>query len=68
MFRNPQRIATLAALVLAAGAVLAAPEPPAPAAATGKPVSPAFERFKALAGDWVAAEDGEIMPTVPTCC
>src|SRR5262245_3691705 len=49
-------IATLAALALTAGAVLASP----PATAASKPASPALERFKALAGEWVAAEDGEM--------
>jgi hypothetical protein len=45
----------VAALVLAGGVSLAARKP---AAAAEKPGSPAFERFKALAGEWVAAEDG----------
>ena len=49
-------IATLAALALSAGATLASP----PATAAGKPASAALERFKALAGEWVAAEDGEM--------
>ncbi|HSB61114.1 MAG TPA: hypothetical protein VLI67_05305, partial [Vicinamibacteria bacterium] len=48
--------ATLAVLVLAAGPALGAPEAPA---AGAKP-SAGFERFKALAGEWVAAEDGEM--------
>jgi len=51
-----QRIAILAAVALSAAAVRAA-EPPTAAA---KPSSAALERFKALAGDWVAAEDGEM--------
>jgi hypothetical protein len=59
MFRNAKGIATLAALALTAGAVLAAWGATAPAAA-GQPASASFERFKALAGDWVAAEDGEM--------
>jgi hypothetical protein len=55
MSRNPRRFVPLAALVLASGALLA--RKPA-AAAAGKPATPAFDRIKALAGDWVAAEDG----------
>lgn len=58
MFRNPLRVATLAAVVLSGGAALAAP--PAPATTT-TPASAALERFKALAGDWVSAEDGEML-------
>jgi hypothetical protein len=48
----------LAAAALLAGAALAAeaPHPPAPA----KAGSPSFERLKALAGEWVSAEDGEM--------
>ena len=50
---------TLVLAVLSAftGAALAGPATPAAAA---KSSSPAFERFKALAGEWVAAEDGEM--------
>jgi hypothetical protein len=44
---------------LAASATAAALAAPVPAAAA-KAASPAFERFKALAGEWVAAEDGEM--------
>jgi hypothetical protein len=55
MSRNPRRFVALAALVLAGGAALAGRKP---AAAAGKPATPALDRFKALAGDWVAAEDG----------
>ncbi len=51
-----RRIAGPAALVLFAAA-LALSAPPEPVA---KPAPAAFERFKALAGDWVAAEDGEM--------
>jgi len=57
MIGNAQRMAPLAAMVLSASAALAAPVPPAEG---GKPTSVAFERFKALAGEWVAAEDGEM--------
>jgi len=49
-----QRRTTLAALVLLTGAAQAAPAP------AGGPGPPALERFKALAGEWVAAEDGEM--------
>jgi hypothetical protein len=58
MFRNAKRFATLAALALSAGAALAAWGATGPAA--GNPPSASFERFKALAGDWIAAEDGEM--------
>jgi len=53
---NASRIATLAALVLF-GAGLAAR---ALTDSGAKPAPAAFERFKALAGEWVAAEDGEM--------
>jgi hypothetical protein len=56
MSRNPRRLVPLAALVLVAGVGLAARKPAA--AAAGKTATPAFDRFKALAGEWVAAEDG----------
>jgi len=54
---NAPRFAILGALVLSAGATLAATTPTAP----GKSTSAALERFKALAGDWVAAEDGDMV-------
>jgi hypothetical protein len=57
---NAFRMAGLAVLVLARGA-LAAPAPPAAATTGTRTASPALDRFKALAGDWVAAEDGEMM-------
>jgi hypothetical protein len=47
----------LAALAALAGSAMAAPATPAAAA---KSRSAAFERLKDLAGDWVAAEDGEM--------
>ena len=47
---NAPRFAVLAALVLAAGAASGAPS---------RPTSAALERFKNLAGEWVAAEDGD---------
>ena len=55
---NAPRFAILAALVLAAGAVSAAP---APGAAPTRPASASLERFKTLAGEWVAAEDGDMV-------
>src|SRR5258708_12842309 len=54
---NAPRLAILGALVLSAGAALAATTPTAPA----RPTSASLERFKALAGDWVAAEDGDMV-------
>jgi hypothetical protein len=50
---------SLIVAALAAGAA-GAPAAPAPPARETTAASPAFERFKALAGDWVAAEDGEM--------
>lgn len=58
MSRTRQRMAALAAFVLAAGSVLAAPAPPVTG---GTPASGAFEKFRGLAGDWVAAEDNEMV-------
>jgi hypothetical protein len=60
MIRNAERLAAVAALVLSGTALVlsvhsalaAATSPAAP------PASAALERFKALSGDWVAAEDG----------
>ena len=57
MRATAERIAPLAALILSIGASLAATAPAAPGGKTG---SAAFERFKGLAGDWVAADDGEM--------
>jgi hypothetical protein len=48
------------AVIVMALAASAAPAAPAPPAGEARAASPAFERFKALAGDWVAAEDGEM--------
>ena len=45
-----QRILTLGTVLLACGLVTASP-----------PENPAFGRFVGLAGDWVAAEDGEMV-------
>jgi hypothetical protein len=58
MLGNGQRNATLAAFVLSAGATVAVA---ASTAAVGRPESIALERLKALAGEWVAAEDGEMV-------
>ncbi len=56
MPENARRIAGLAALVLFAAALALS----APPDSTAKAAPAAFERFKALAGEWVAAEDGEM--------
>lgn len=56
MFRHTHQVA-LAAFVLSTGAAFATA---APTATSGQPGSPALDRFKALTGDWVAAEDGEM--------
>jgi len=47
-------------LVVAALAALGGSAVAAPAAVPTKPASAAFERFKGLVGEWVAAEDGEM--------
>src|SRR5262245_29296067 len=57
MFKKANWVPTLAVLALTTGPALAAPAPPA--AANG--ASAALERFKALAGDWVAAEDNQMV-------
>jgi hypothetical protein len=54
MLGSAQRIASLAVLVLSVGAGLAATAAPPPASA-------ALARVKALAGDWVSAEDSEMV-------
>jgi hypothetical protein len=48
---NVKHFAALPALVLAAGAALAG---------DSRAASPALDRFKSLAGEWVAAEDGPL--------
>ena len=53
---NVPRSAVVVALVLAAGAAGAAPAP-----APARPTSAPLERFKTLAGEWVAAEDGDMV-------
>jgi hypothetical protein len=53
---NAQRNAALAALVLVGVASAASAQAPG----TSKPVPAAFEKLKALDGEWVAAEDGEM--------
>ena len=53
---NVPRSAVVVALVLAAAAAAAAPAP-----APARPTSAALERFKTLAGEWVAAEDGDMV-------
>jgi hypothetical protein len=54
MLGTAGRNAGLAVLVLAGGAFARA------AGNEGKPAPAAFEKFRALAGEWVAAEDGEM--------
>ena len=55
MIGNMRGTLALAALAALGGTALAAPAPPA---AGGRATSAAFERFKGLVGEWVAAEDG----------
>lgn len=57
MHGNIRRNAAIAVLVMAGSARLAAPEAEAKSA---RPAPAAFEKFKALAGEWIAAEDGEM--------
>ncbi len=59
MFRHRLRIA-LAATVVFVALVAASPARPADttSAPAARPAPAGFERLKALAGDWVAAEDG----------
>jgi hypothetical protein len=59
MLRNRKAFAAVAAATLSAGAALAAWGATAPAAVT-RTATPSFERLKALAGEWVAAEDNEM--------
>lgn len=56
MLGNPRRQAVLVVLFVAGAAFAASAEPPA----AGRPAPAGFEKFKALAGEWVAAEDGEM--------
>ena len=55
---NAPRFAVLAVLVLSAGAASAAP---ASAPAPARPTLASLEKFKALAGEWIAAEDGDVV-------
>jgi hypothetical protein len=57
---NAPRFALLATLVLSAAAAAAAPVP-ATTATAARPASASLERFKTLAGEWVAAEDGDMV-------
>jgi hypothetical protein len=57
MIGNVGRTLIVAAVAACGAAALAAPAPPARETTAA---SQAFERFKALAGEWVAAEDGEM--------
>lgn len=63
MLGNALRNAVVATVLVSVGVAFATAVPPAggenrPAA--GKSASAALDRFKALAGEWVAAEDGEM--------
>ncbi len=66
MLGNALRNAVLATVLVSIGVAFATASPPtagdkpAEGAAAAKPSSPALDRFKALAGEWVAAEDGEM--------
>jgi hypothetical protein len=57
MIANAGRILIASALAACTSAAVAAPAAPS---AVAKAASPALDRFKGLAGDWVAAEDGEM--------
>jgi hypothetical protein len=56
MTGNALKCWVLVVLLFSVGAVIATATPAGPA---GKPLA-AFELFRALAGDWVAADDGEM--------
>ena len=55
---NAPRFAVLAAVVLSAASVSAAP---ASAPTPARPTLASLEKFKTLAGEWVAAEDGDMV-------
>jgi hypothetical protein len=59
MLGNAIRIASLIVLVLSIGAAFATAGPPGDSG--GKAAPGALDRFKALAGEWVAAEDAEMI-------
>ena len=56
MTGNALKCSALGVILLSVGAVFATAAPPGPA---GTPLA-AFELFRALAGDWIAADDGEM--------
>jgi hypothetical protein len=56
---NALKCAALGLILLSIGAVFATAAPPGSAGQTAAAAAP-FERFKNLAGDWLAAEDGEM--------
>jgi len=55
---NAPRFAVLAAVVLSAASVSAAP---ASAPTPARPALASLQKFKTLAGEWVAAEDGDMV-------
>lgn len=61
MLANALRYAALVVFVLSIGAAFATAEPPGDSGGKAAPTAlAALERFKALAGEWVAAEDAEM--------
>jgi hypothetical protein len=60
MLGHVQRTTLLVALVACAGATLAGAGSPAATPTAGKAGTAALDRLKALAGDWVSAEDGQM--------
>jgi hypothetical protein len=59
MLGNALKCATLVVILLSAGVVFAAAAPPEVGGQSASAAAP-FDWFKKLAGEWVAAEDGEM--------
>jgi hypothetical protein len=59
MLGNSLKWAALGLMLLSSGAVFATAAPPGSAGQPATAVAP-FDRFKNLAGEWVAAEDGDM--------
>src|SRR6478672_9762502 len=60
MLGNAWKCAVLVVLLVLTGTVFAGAVPPGTDGAVAAPATTPLDRFKGLAGDWVAAEDGEM--------
>jgi len=60
MLGNAWKCAVLVVLLVLTGTVFAGAVSPGTDGAAAAPATTPLDRFKALAGDWVAAEDGEM--------